>query len=147
MPDVSPALDEVRYGRDYISGLVWGEIWAEFGPKEVPTWAQLRSSVEHHGNVDSDAWLTVMDIERELRLLATRPMVRDLRERGLIREAKQGAALLSCALLLDWDAQDFAAAFGRIPGERLVTKSIAWISARLNGGTLEEADQAFRKAR
>lgn len=148
MPDVPEVLDRATYSRDFLAGLVWGEVVTDHGIQEVATWALLRSAVEKTGDVDSEAWMTVMDIERELRLLATRPIVRDLRERGLVREARQAAALLSCALLLDWDAQDFSATFGRgLPGERLVTKALAWLSARLNGATLEQADAAFRRAR
>src|SRR5581483_2786249 len=63
------------YPPNTIERLIEGEIWIgedERWMPASPTWAEARSLIEHHGNVESEACVEMLDLERAISRLASR---------------------------------------------------------------------------
>lgn len=138
------------YSAQQILGLLDGTIWDENGqPEQRATWAELRSSIERRGDVESEAMAAVIDLERALTAMVS-PSLRHRRDHRTHKDAKAAALIISGRLLLDYDVSDFRAAFGKGNGfdpEKLMRKGAAWVSCYLSGKSVEEAERAFRRAK
>lgn len=136
-----------RYPRQQVEGLVNG-FYVESGVHfSQDSWAWMRSRVERYGEVESEEWVEVLDLERALRLLAS-PAIQDRRDLRTMRDAQMAAVLISARLMLGFDRYEMRAFAGRgRDAEKLVRKGCAWLSAYLSGRSIDEAEKAFRKAR
>jgi hypothetical protein len=118
-------LEAGRYSRSDITGLVHGYRIVLGKKVEAPSWAQIRSVLEHRGEVDQRAFHEVMDLERALEHLATR---------------HPQAAAVTILRMWGFEGEDFQAVLPQKANwRRLTRKSEAWIRAFLNGGDCEKA--------
>jgi hypothetical protein len=123
-----------EYSTSTISGLLHGEIAVPLGngdfvPLEVPSWAAIRSSIEHRGDVEQPAFHEVMDLERALEQLAQRH--------------PQAAAI---AILRMWgfEHEEFRATIPEANWRKLARKGAAWMAAYLSG---DDCEIAYKGAR
>jgi hypothetical protein len=130
--------DGARYSIETIDRLVGGW-WVDSEGvlrEHEAQWAAVRSYTEHHGSVESDGWLEVLDEERALAALARRHPL---------------GALAVMALHMGWDQDELKAAFStlRMPVSTLLKKSTAFMQAWLSGDVdrWERAESAWKRAR
>lgn len=126
----------------------------------VRSWAGQRSRIERTGNVECEEWIELLDVERALRLMAAGiprddprwadPMQYDTSRRELrevCREMARAAGLIASMMLLGYrSSHDLAFAFGGGDerNRRSLDRAKAWLACYLAGGTLAEAETAFR---
>jgi len=138
--------DVARYPRIVISALLEGGFYSPDSPDddhwiETSHLLELRARVERAGDVESEAFATVIDLERAISALQARH--------------PDAAAVVTCVAFLDFDARQLAEVFGpRRNWARLQNKAVAWMAAYLAGlpviGLTYDAascERAYRRAR
>jgi hypothetical protein len=124
--------------RDYpansIERLIEGQVYdAERGAwsSVEGSWAAIRSSVEHRGNVDQEGWQEVLDLERSIANLG--------------RHHPQAAALVILTLF-GWQGEEVerVLSLGSTPYETVLAKAKNYLQADLNG---EDPDNAYKSTR
>lgn len=144
---VRDASDQARYSRASIQALIEGTIFLGWSHYITPDgtkgrrkdyrdaddlcWLRLRSFVETTGNVESEGWLAVLDLERAIDKLA----------------GYDAAAAAVVALVRDgfevWELRGFMRG-GEHGVPRLLRKAEAFILAELRG---QDGQEAFERAR
>lgn len=125
----------------------------------VRAWGDLRAHAECSGDVETEGWVMVIDLERALGILAGGVPMTDPRWidddaenqrhiRWLNREMARAAALISVTMLLGFRTHDLAyALYKSAYAERQVTEALdrgrAWLQSYLAGGSLADAEEAF----
>lgn len=137
-------MDEgVRYTRRVVEAL-WNGGFVDLDERgwiETPHWMELRAYAERTGDLESEALVSAIDLERALTALQSRHPV--------------GAVVVACTALLDMDAVALHQALGgRTNWARMHNKSVAWCAAWLSGLPVDDPDpdapsceRAWRKAR
>jgi hypothetical protein len=122
----------------------------EFEPDPRAMWAGLLSAVETTGDLDTEAAMIVMDLERALHLLS--------------RLHADAAAVVAARVMSDFTDFEMDAVFPQVRGwngrivrpdwRRLRDRSVAWLPAYLQGAPISSDDpkawtceRAFRDAR
>lgn len=119
-------MDHVFYGTITIDRLVDGAKWSDFADDwtDVPgAWADLRSTIERTGEISSDGWLQVLDLEIAL---------------GRLRQYDPQSALIVLARINGFDHHELESLFGRRYALKL-EKAKAFLAAWLNGQDEEHA--------
>ncbi|GEM_PF-4688744 len=117
------------YPPNTIERLIEGEIWIadERWILASPTWAEARSLIEHRGNVESEACVEMLDLERAISRLASR---------------HRAAAALVILTLFGWSRDEISRVLDlHMPYDRLLAKAKNYLQADLNG---EDPEQAFK---
>jgi hypothetical protein len=115
----------------------------EIDPDPHAMWAGLLSGLEETGNLGTDAAMIVMDLERALHLLS--------------RRHPDAASVISARMMCDFEDDEMDLAFPQVRGRggkvvradwrRLRDRAVAWFSTYLRGGTIEQAERAYKAAR
>lgn len=128
-----------------MSSLLEGGFVGDVGGKIdwIPTThlLELRARIERTGNVESEAFAMVIDLERAISALQSRH--------------PDAAAVVTCVAFLDFDIGQLEQVFGtRRNWARLQNKAIAWMAAYLAGLPVVGEDydtpsceRAYRRAR
>lgn len=157
MPDeVAGEYFRARYTATQVEGLVRGHGTLWIGKDSVQvrrdSWAEIRARTESprpglRFDLEDEAWLEVLDLERALQDLAS-PNLQGRRNLRGLRERAASAAAISAVLLCGFTTQELKYAFGHEwDVERLIRKGSAWLAERLSGGTEAACDERFRRAR
>lgn len=121
-------MDEVTYSWATVERLVEGGVskgrhWIEVDG----SWADLRSSIERTGDVESEAWLEVLDLENAI---------------SALRGDHPLSALAVIAHLWGFDAGEVRGALRNY--NSLTARGMAYLTAYLSG---EDPEQAYRRPR
>lgn len=122
------------YTATVVEALVHGEVDGALGPVDAPSWAELRSSVEHHGDMESEGFLEVMDFEMALRKLA--------------QAHPEAAVVISALQMVGLHPDTLPTALGTHRNwGRITQKGKAWLTSYLAGKEPPEWEIAYRRAR
>jgi hypothetical protein len=112
----------------------------------IKEWPFIRARIESSGDLEDEAWMSVLDLEGALWQMASP----DLQgRRNLIAQRQHAAAAVCVAARLLFEVTDDElkmAIGGDLDPSRLLRKAAAWGATRLAGGTQRECDDAFRRA-
>ncbi len=129
-----PRDGQVGYSSDAIDRLVEGFVYDEDRGAWVEaeaSWAALRSWVEHYGNVESEGWLEVLDIERAIARLSRQ---------------HPAAAVVVILTLFGWEQHEIAEVLRlRTPYARLLDKAKNFLEADLSGRDPTKAYKSTRR--
>jgi hypothetical protein len=127
-------LDQAKYPRSTIQGLLHGYIrkhlpGGDIISVEVPSWAAVRSVIEHRGEVDQPAFHEVMDLERALEHLGAR---------------HPQAAAVAILRMWGYTGDDLEVVLPSVGWKKLARKAEAWMHGYLNG---RDPEAAYRKTK